>query len=397
MKRLLYYILVFLSFCLVSCDKQDDTYTQFVVPGGYNYPAKPAAVKTQSGYYRVALSWDIPRDPAVKSVKVFWDNRRNSMDVDYASAVDGRVTAVVSELEDRSYTFSIINYDASGNQSLATEVTVAPYGDGWLSTHAERKIVKAQMNGTEAEITMGSPMDEMVSTKFRYRDSKGNVVESKESLSCSDNVIGLPDAMKGKLVEYQSCYCPVNGIDTIWSGNWIKASRAIAYDFDGKKATATVTANQVRDQYLPDLIMDGIKDSPESRYYSTNVSSYRNVFPKIIVIDTKERDENAMTFNNFRFYQDPDPEGQTRRNVRSVYVYVSDQKFNPDNKNYVADFGEPVLKCNLTQTEAVQEFAPSEEKAGRYIAIVFRNSYSSSGYVDLWEFEAYGFVEANVD
>ena len=75
----------------------------------------------------------------------------------------------------------------------------------------------------------------------------------------------------------------------------------------------------------------------------------------------------------------------------------TDVKFNPDDKNYASNFGEPVLICNLTQAEAVQEFTPSEEKAGRYIAIVFRNSYSSAGYVDLWEFEAFGYVAGNVD
>jgi hypothetical protein len=47
----------------------------------------------------------------------------------------------------------------------------------------------------------------------------------------------------------------------------------------------------------------------------------------------------------------------------------------------------------MTQNEPVQEFVPASPKAGRYIAIVFRNSYNSTGFIDLWEFEAFGYVE----
>lgn len=397
MKKTLLYIFASAALLLTACDKQDDTYKQYIMPGGYNYPAKPQEVKTQSGYLRVALSWATPLDPAVKTVKVFWDNYTKSVDVDYATAVDGRVSVVIPDLEDRSYTFYVVNYDASGNKSLASDVTVSPYGEGWLSTHAERRVVKAQLEGDAAEISMGIPMDEMVSTKFRYKNNAGVLVEYETPLMAGEDIINLPDAMKGKSFEYMSSYCPAGGLDVVWSGNWVKSPKPISYNIDGKKATATVTTNQIRDQYVPDLILDGIKDKPESRYYSTNVSSYRSIFPKIIVIDTKERDENALVFNSFRFYQDPDPEGQTRRNIRSVYVYVSDQKFNPDDKNYATNFGEPVLKANLSQLSAVQEFSASEPAKGRYIAIVFRNSYNSAGYVDLWEFEAFGYVEGNVD
>lgn len=395
MKRFIYCIFA-LVLAAMACDRQDDTYRQYVVNGGYNYPAKPAGIVTRSGYLKVSLSWTTPLDPAVKSVKVYWDNYADSMEVSYASAVEGRVYALVENLEDRSYTFDIVNFDAEGDRSLASEITVAPYGDGWLSTHAERKVITAQQEGNDAVITMGSPMDEMVSTKFRYRNNAGNWVESEDVLNDEDNRITLPDVLKGKYFEYQSSYCPVNGIDTVWTGNWIRSNTPVSYTVDGNP-TATVTANQVRDSYLPKYILDGIKDSNESRYVSTNVSTYAKIFPKIIVIDTKKTGDNRMTFNCFKFYQDPDPEGQTRRYIRSVYVYVSDTKFNPDDTNYSKNFGEPVVRANFNQNEAVQVVMPETDVTGRYIAIVFRTSFNTAGFIDLWEFEAFGYVEKNAE
>ena len=121
------------------------------------------------------------------------------------------------------------------------------------------------------------------------------------------------------------------------------------------------------------------------------------LFPKILVIDTKLSGDNAMTFNHFVFYEDPDPEGQTRRYIRSVNVYVGDTKFNPDDANYARTFGDPVLTVSLNQLSAVQDFIVATPKRGRYIALVFRNSYNSSGFVDLWELEAFGYVEKNAN
>ena len=72
---------------------------------------------------------------------------------------------------------------------------------------------------------------------------------------------------------------------------------------------------------------------------------------------------------------------------------MSDTKFNPDNTNYARDFGEPVLQATLNTNDAVQEFTPDVLQSGRYVAIVFRNSFNSTGFIDLWEFEAFGYVE----
>lgn len=394
MKRL--YLIFLTFFILCACDRQDDSYIQYVVPGGYNYPAKPLDVTARSGYLKVTLSWSTSLDPAVKAVKVFWDNYADSVEVAYDSAVDGQLSTTITNLEDRSYTFNIVNFDGAGNRSLPSEITVAPYGDGWLTTHAERKITKAQLRKTNAIITMGNPMDEMTATKFRYRNTSGEWVESKKVLRADEFEISLPDALPGKLIEYQSAYCPPNGIDTIWTGNWIKSSIPISYNINGSKAVVTATANQTRPPYTGDLILDGITDSNSSRWLSTDVGEYRDKFPKILVIDTKLIGDNSMTFTAFDFYQNPGEEAKTLRYIRALQLFVSDNKLNPDDSNYEYSFGSPVIATTLSQTDYFQELTPIEPVKGRYIAIAFVSSYNNL-FIDLWEFEAFGYVADEVD
>lgn len=121
-----------LAVLAVSCGGQDEIYKEWVKKGGYDYPAKAINLSSVIGYQNVIVNWEKPMDPAVRTATLFWDNYAKSIDVDYADYPDGKVSIEVGELEDRSYTFDIVNYDDVGNKSLAAEITVSPYGDGWM-------------------------------------------------------------------------------------------------------------------------------------------------------------------------------------------------------------------------------------------------------------------------
>lgn len=389
MKKIHIVLISVLALMLASCGKQDAVYKEFIKDGGFIYPAKPLNIAAERGFQRIVLSWDLPMDPSIRTAKLFWDSRTQSMDFDYSFYPDGKVSVVIPNLEDRSYTFEVVNYDAADNASLATEITSSPFGESWLVSHAERSIVFNEMNGTDCVITLGKPTDEIASTKFRYINTSGKTVE--KVFPASENPIKLPDAKKWEYIEYQSSFCPVGGIDTVWISNWTKGPCPITSTVE-KTATVTVTTNQVRDGYNPATIIDGIKDDGDKRWFSSQATAYRNIFPKIIVIDTKKSGDEAMYFNHFVFYEDPAEDAQTRRWIKSVSVYVTDTKPNPDDSSYAVHFGTPVLQATLNQLSAVQGFVPSVVAKGRYIAIVFKNSFNSVGFLDLWEFEAFGYV-----
>ena len=397
MKRLYIILISVLALMATSCAKQDTVYKEFIKDGGFIYPAKPININAERGYQRIVLSWDLPMDPSIRTAKLLWDSRTQSREFNYSDYPDGKVSAVIADLEDRSYTFEVINYDAEGNASLATEITSSPFGDSWLVSHAERSIISVKSDGTNATVRMSKATDEIIATKFRYLDNNGKTIENKAVLKADEDELVLANAQKGKYLEYQSCFCSSSGIDTVWTGNWLRSDKPISYSIDRSKATVTVTSNQICDPYVPSLILDGIKDDGNSRWYSSDNATYRGKFPKILVIDTKELGDEKMTMSGFTFYENPDPEARTLRYIRAVNIYVSDTKFNPDDTNWSKNYGDPVLQITLNTNEAVQEFFPKEEKEGRYIAIVFRTSYSTFGFIDLWEFEAFGYKKKNLN
>ena len=104
-----------------SCAKQDTVYKEYLKEGGYIYPAKAINASVEKGYQRITLKWEAPMDPSLRTAKVFWDNRTQSRDFNYADYPAGKLEATIDNLEDRSYTFEIVNFDEAGNKSLATD------------------------------------------------------------------------------------------------------------------------------------------------------------------------------------------------------------------------------------------------------------------------------------
>lgn len=89
---------------LVSCTSQDDIYKEFVKDGGLIYPAKAADVKSETGFNKVTLFWPVPKDPSVRSARIYWDNKTDSIDLNYSDFTD-TVSVKIVNLDDRSYTF----------------------------------------------------------------------------------------------------------------------------------------------------------------------------------------------------------------------------------------------------------------------------------------------------
>ncbi len=391
MKKICFVFLVLAA--MVSCGRQDTVYKPFIKEGGYIYPAKPLELKATSGYQRVILEWQAPMDPSIKVSKLFWDNYTDSLEFSISDYKDGVLKTEVKNLDDRSYTFDVVNYDSKGNKSLATEITTTPFGESWLLSHAERTIMLASMDGEDAVVTMSKATDEMVATKFRYKTVDGTIVES-DYLKPEDVVHRLPKALRGKRFEYKSAFLPSQGEDTVWFVSWQKSQNPILFKADVKDWTVTPTKGQVYNTFDANKIFDGVISS-SNRWHSSRTASNARTFPKILAIDTGAGPESEFTFSNFVFHQSPS--GSTYRYIREVLVYVGDQPFNPNDSDAVANFGTPVYKGTFARDDAAVmiDFKPTIK--GRYIAIVFTNSYSGSGYIDLWELEPFGYLASEVD
>lgn len=388
-------VIALLSIVAVSCYRQDDIYREYIVVGGHTYPAKAIELKAAPGHNRVVLSWTLPNDPSIRTAKVYWDNYTDSIAVDYSDFPDGHVSVSVPGLEERSYTFDVVNFDEPGNRSLASELTARPLGISWLVTHTERRIHSCIMDGDDAIITMTRSTDEMVATKFMVRDLSGEWKEYEKTMGADETVIRIPGVMKGKRFKYTSAYSQEGAAEDIWNPNWTVSEVGISYPIDGAAWDIKVTEGQARSGYGPELIFDGLTTDTKSRYFSTTDTKLRNVFPKILAFDTKAEEGHEYAFTQFTFYLNPT--AANSRYLKDVALYIGDTEYDVNDKQYYDSFGTPILQMGFDQESSVQSKFLSEPYSGRYISIVFKNSRSTTGYIDLWELIPYGFIPGEID
>ena len=387
------YLLIIAASIVAACTSQDDIYKQFVVEGGYVYPAKAVNVSFIAGYQRVTLSWEKPTDPSVVVSKLFWNNRADSAEVAYDAA--GKASYTVTGLEDRSYTFYIVNYDKNKNRSLDYEVTANPYGSSWLVSHSERTI-SGKYYGDSTVLTFGRATYEMISSRIAYMNTSGQIVEFPKVLLPDQNKIVLTDAMKGKKVLIKSTFKPEKGTDAVENTSWSPSTMGILYNLDVSNWTVTATANQIQGTNTPDKIFDGLTDSGSGRYVSSNAAAYRNIFPKILAIDTHAADGKEPTFVNLDFYQHP-LDGSYRF-IRDMYLFIGDKPYDPDTQDFNKDFEGMVLKSTFPTSNVIQSIALSRNNSGRYMALVFPNTYNSTAFfIDLWELVPFGYIEGDSD
>ena len=389
------FLTVGVAVALSSCGGQDEIYKEWVKKGGYDYPAKAINLSSVIGYKSVIINWEKPMDPAVTTATLFWDNYASSQSIDYADYPDGKVSMGVGNLEDRSYTFDIVNYDAVGNKSLAAEITVSPYGDSWMVSRSERTVTSARMDGRDAKIVMSKATDEMVATRFRYKNLQDEWVECETILKPGENEVTFPNALRGKRFEYSSSFCPAAGKDTVWS-HWTKSVDGISYALDGKRWNVAVTKNQYFGINVADNIFDGNKDLSAFSWHSSKSDATKNIFPKILSVDTQKAFGEEYSFTRFEFYEHPDQ--PTLRYIKDIVIYVGSTYYDPDDNDYLNHYGIPFIGTQFSTEGKVSTASATQGASGRYFSIVFKNSWNTKdGFIDLWELVPYGYIPSQAD
>jgi hypothetical protein len=147
MKKILSYItaLFILACACVACKKMDSTYKNFIVPNGLVYTAKPTSPIVYSGRNRVKIAWLRGADPNVTRARIFWNNYADSVNVPIPATGD-TISVIISNLEERPYTFIAKTYDDKGNTSVPIELLGESFGTNYDALLLARPIAASEID-----------------------------------------------------------------------------------------------------------------------------------------------------------------------------------------------------------------------------------------------------------
>ena len=271
------YIFIFLVLLGAGCQKMDDSYRKYVVPGGKYYPEKPRDAGVRSGKGRVQVFWLKGTDPTVKRATIFWNGGMDSVAADVTGQGD-TINKIIDGLKEQQYTFEMYTYDDQGNKSIAAEAIGASYGTVYQNSLLNRPINSGVVNDN-GEVTVywgaASSTNGAISTEVSYTDNQSKT--KKQTFPVSDIKSVINDLKDVSDLKYRTVFLPDSmAIDTFYT----------AFDsFDNflmdKSAWNVIDFSSQHDNSADNRVTNIIDGNPGTRWHCWLNSNY----PHYVVID----------------------------------------------------------------------------------------------------------------
>lgn len=199
---------VLLAAVLAACTKtKGDAYKDYMQGGEMVYPGRVDTVISQAGNGRVQLVVVLGNDPLVTQMRVYWNNRQDSLNVPVDHTKD-TLKVMIPNLTEGNYNFVIYTLDAQGHRSVDYTASGTVYGGSYLSSLVNRTLqsVTLSKNGLQALLTWKEVPAGELGVEVNYTGQDGSV--RRIIAPVTETVTALPDYKELTQLTFHSLYRP---------------------------------------------------------------------------------------------------------------------------------------------------------------------------------------------
>lgn len=223
-KYLLYGVLLIGAIgSVIACSKQEDSYADFIKDGEIIYTARVDSLNFAPGRNRARLNWALTADQRITKVRVFWNDRKDSLTlpIQRSPGID-YMEVLLSSLAEKVHTFEIKTYDDAGHSSMIVDTIITVYGDIYQSTLFNRPIKTVTWKKPSTVIEWSGANAANVRVEGTYIDTfdlPRSFIVPKDSTK-----VTLLALKKGTSFTYRTAYLPhPKCLDTFFmtNGTWL--------------------------------------------------------------------------------------------------------------------------------------------------------------------------------
>lgn len=311
MKRVSFYkiLLVVLTLAGVySCKDMMDFHQEYIKNGETVYLAKVDSLVTYPGKNRIQISGYLSNAYNVSKIKVYWNDRADSLIFNYTKAEDmDSLNLIIPNLAEKSYIFDIYTINDLGNRSIKVPIAGTAYGDFFQSTLADRMIdnnMAFSLNG-ELSINWLSSIDNSIGCELNYVNTEGKAV--KKIVPNDEATTVLTDVASG--LKYRTLFLPEpTCIDTFYTSfNPIKVIVEEKLSNEGWTITGFDTEEPA--EGAPNGLASAAIDGDLGTFWHTQWDGGNPGYPHWFSVDLGKE----VTLSSFEvFRRQGDGRGQTR-------------------------------------------------------------------------------------
>jgi len=209
---------------LLSCTKWDD-YKKYTANGEIVYTGKLDSLRMYSGKNRVRITGKLNADPKIKAVKIFWNNKMDSLVYEVKGGVNGNVFDQIFPMPESITTFTVYTYDVDGNRSVPSYVVGKSFGENYRKTLGNRFITSLVYTSAKDSTTINwdVALATAVQTEVKYpKNPTGDTVVVITPAKDSRTALVGFNYQTTKLA-YRTIYMPDStSIDTFATQNLIR-------------------------------------------------------------------------------------------------------------------------------------------------------------------------------
>lgn len=215
------YIVILLASILsiFSCTGSDE-YLKFTEDGEISYTGKIDSLKIFPGHNRVKVQGLVISDPKVAELRVYWNNKKDSVvvPINRTNGVDA-VSKIIEGLPENIYNFEVKTFDAKGNSSISQNVTAQSYGERYQTSLTDRKIITSKLS-SDFSLTIDFAVMDLTTgayaTEVVYTDNSN--VEHTVTVPVTTSQVVIPNYKIGSQFKQRSLFLPVaTSIDTFYT------------------------------------------------------------------------------------------------------------------------------------------------------------------------------------
>lgn len=205
---LLLMLSLLLAIAIVSCEKMDDIYKDFVKDGETVYVGKADSAFVRGGFNRAEVVWLLLSDPKVSSYKLYWNNGRDSVSGEVTKTEDvDTIRVLLDDITEGTHHFTIRMFDRNGNISVPTHVSGVVYGPQYEQTLLHRTYRgMLRIGRTELEIDWTPAEETTVAVEAKYTNREGK--EEVHRISSMLNTYVFPDFPENGEFRYRTLFMP---------------------------------------------------------------------------------------------------------------------------------------------------------------------------------------------